>query len=176
MLPGRCPGEKRAVPLPKPCVLWQTPVCQRLPPVPPQPPFSCPPPGVRISPKCWRSVTCMFNSFQKHRKAICRPKPREAGPCAAALRCAAPRLPSPLSPARLPPLGPGRPEPLLPACRTRVGPGDTKPAPPSPSPTRICSELKLLPPLNYFFFFPMSPVSSGKYISFSCLCRKLLPY
>lgn len=132
--------EKRAVPLPKPCVLWQTLMCQRLRPVPPQLPPSFPPPEVRISPKCWRSVTCMFNSFQKHRKAIWR---REAsGSADHALRS---RARSALPGTRAAPAGPSEPRP--PSRCSLAAAADTKSAPLPPFPIQVYSELKFLSPL-----------------------------
>lgn len=139
----------------------------------PSPP-SFPPPGVRISPKCWRSVTCMFNSFQKHRKAICRREasgsPGRAVPLSAALprggpaRCAAPLCP-----------GRSEPAPPEPRCRPRSmprtwGSAHAKSAPLSPS--QVYSELKLLPPLYFIFFLcPLSrAVNKARFLVFAESC------
>lgn len=157
-------------------------MCQLLRPAPPlSSPSSSPPPPprARISPKCWRSLTRMFNSFQKHCKAICR---REAP----TLRClslrAAPRRPGPLPPGprpaspcpespRIPRTAPRCPppscaaSPAVTARHTHVGASETKPAPLS-SPTPGLFGINVAPlssPLYLFFFpFPPSPLASGK--------------
>lgn len=89
---------------------------------PPSPPLIFfPPPGVRISPKCRRSLTRMFNSFQKHRKAICQ---RQAQRCSA-------------SPPRCPEAaGPAAPLPSLPAARCPLPAAAARPTPRRSAPLR----------------------------------------
>lgn len=185
-----CPGEGRAGSVPSRCGRWQALVC-RPPHLPhPHPPFTCPPPGARISPKCWRSVTCMFNSFQKHGKAICQreasgsPDDRDASPPLSLLSpplCPAAAGPPPLrsAPLRAPPRSaPRRAGPFIPvpsrfSQRSEHGAHTwelaaqnqplSAPPPPPPCPGLFRIKVAPLPPFIYLFlFFFFSSVPSRK--------------
>lgn len=156
-----------AAPSPPGAACAASPRVPALPPVPPQPPLF-PPPGVRISPKCWRSVTCMFNSFQKHREAIWRRgAPGSPGAAAAPVPC--------------PGLGPGPAPGAGPALGCRLRHTVT---PLSPAPHQLYSEIKLLPPLfSFFFFFPFPPlcplsraVNKAHSLAFAESCCRVLRF